>query len=122
MTSLFHIAFRDRISAARESGHYEPPEFAREGFIHCSYAHQLEATANRLFRGRHDLVLLEIDPEKTGVKVVDENLEGGTELFPHLYGTLPLSAVVAIHDFACDSEGRFTWPARKRTTHERKRP
>jgi uncharacterized protein (DUF952 family) len=94
--------------AAKESGIYEPSAFVREGFIHCSYAHQVLAVANRIFRGRPDLILLEIDPAALDCRVVDENLEGGSELFPHIYGRLPMSAVIRTHDLPCDSEGVFS--------------
>ncbi len=38
------------------------------------------AVANRIFRGRPDLVLLEIDPAELDCTVVDENLEGGSDV------------------------------------------
>jgi uncharacterized protein (DUF952 family) len=56
------------------------------------------------------LVLLEIDRAKLRCNVIDENLEGGTELFPHIYGAVPMSAVIRVHDFPCDAAGRFTVP------------
>jgi uncharacterized protein (DUF952 family) len=96
---IFHITTRDEADRARAAGEYEPAAFAHEGFIHCSYRHQVTGVANRLFRGRTGLVLFEIDPAKLACRVVDENLEGGTELYPHIYGRLPMSAVVAVHPF-----------------------
>jgi uncharacterized protein (DUF952 family) len=39
---------------------------------------------------------------------VDENLEGGTELFPHIYGRLKMSAVKKVHAFPCDEAGGFS--------------
>jgi len=104
---LFHIAEQKDIERARQLGQYAPEAFVRESFIHCSYAEQVIAVANRLFTGRHDLVLLEIDPQKLSCPVVDENLEGGMELYPHVYGPLPIAAIVAIHPFPCDEHGRF---------------
>ena len=96
---IYHITSAGEARAAGESGEYAPEAFALEGFIHCSYAHQLPSVANARFKGRTGLVLLEIDPAQLNCKVVDENLEGGTELFPHIYGRLPMSAVVRIRDF-----------------------
>jgi uncharacterized protein (DUF952 family) len=66
--------------------------------------------ANRLFAGRSDLVLLEVDRGRLTCTVVDENLEGGTDLFPHIYGPLPMAAVVRVHDFPCGPAGRFDLP------------
>jgi uncharacterized protein (DUF952 family) len=97
---LFHITTRAEIDAARTAGEYRPGGFAREGFIHCSYGPQVEATAARHFAGLTGLVLLEIDREALLCGVVDENLSGGDELFPHVYGPLPLAAVIAVHPFS----------------------
>ena len=99
---LYHITSAREARAAAQAGRYTPDAFNREGFIHCSYAHQVLATVNRIFRGRTDLVLLEIDPALLGCEVVDENLEGGAELFPHIYGRLPMAAVVQVHAFPID--------------------
>jgi len=92
------------------SGEYAPQAFAREGFIHCSYAHQVCAVANRLFKGRTDLVLFEIDPTKLRSAVIDENLEGGNEVFPHIYGKLPMQAVVRVHELPSRDDAEFQMP------------
>lgn len=93
---IYHITSANEARAAQGSGEYAPRDFQREGFIHCSYAHQVQGVIGRRFQGRTDLVLLEIDPAQLSCKVIDENLEGGAELFPHIYGHLPMAAVVQI--------------------------
>ena len=90
---IYHITSEREATEAQTSSEYTPQDFPREGFIHCSYAHQVEGVIQRRFQGRSDLVLLEIDPSQLTCRVIDENLEGGTELFPHHYGRLPMSAV-----------------------------
>jgi uncharacterized protein (DUF952 family) len=104
---IFHITTSVEAERARAAGEYEPEGFAREGFIHCSYEEQVAAVANRLFRGRTDLVLLEIDPARLSCAIVDENLEGGTVLYPHVYGRLPMSAVLTVRPFPCRADGQF---------------
>jgi uncharacterized protein (DUF952 family) len=104
---LFHITSQSEWAAAQARGEYRPQGFARDGFVHCSYANQVTGVANRLFRGRRDLVLLEIDPASLACRVVDENLEGGADLFPHIYGPVPAAAVVAVHEFPCADDGSF---------------
>ena len=108
---IFHITTAEEAGAALERGSYVPKAFAVEGFIHCSYPHQIKEVANRRFAGRSDLVLLEIDRGRLSCHVLDENLEGGTEQFPHVYGQLPMAAVVRVHPFACGAAGRFELPA-----------
>jgi uncharacterized protein (DUF952 family) len=108
MRRLYHITSKREVQEARVKGIYIPTAFPSEGFIHCSYEHQVIATANRIFRGRGDLALLEIDPAKLDCRVVEENLEGGSELFPHIYGPLKMTAVIAVHEFHCDSDGTLS--------------
>ncbi|HTM03757.1 MAG TPA: DUF952 domain-containing protein [Vicinamibacterales bacterium] len=96
--AIFHITSRAEWEAAIPTGEYRPAAFAREGFIHCSYDQQVDATRRRHFNGRSGLVLLEINRAVVQSPIVDENLSGGVELFPHIYGSLPVSAVVAVRD------------------------
>lgn len=114
MKPIFHITSREKVAQAKRSGEYVPESFEADGFIHCSYSCQLTRVADYNFRGRSDLVLLQIDRAALDCDVVDENLEGGRELFPHIYGRLPMSAVVRIDEFACGSDGRFTLPCNLR--------
>ncbi len=110
MTPIFHITSRAEAEQARRTGTYVAAAFQRDGFIHCSYARQLTRVANAHFFGRSNLVLLEIDRDRVGWEVVDENLEGGSDLFPHIYGPLPMSAVTSIVDFPCRPDGTFELP------------
>jgi uncharacterized protein (DUF952 family) len=110
VTSLLHITTRSESEAAADSGRYVPTGFAQEGFVHCSHAHQVCRVADLRFAGRSDLVLLEIDPERLAARVVEENLEGGEELFPHVYGPIPMHSVRTVHAFPCDEGGRFSLP------------
>ena len=69
------------------------------GFIHCSFLHQLEAVANRVYADWDGpLMLLELDPQQIPAEIRVENLDGGTEDFPHIYGPLPIAAVKAVHE------------------------
>lgn len=108
--TILHITSRAAWEAARTVGRYEGDTLATEGFIHCSTAAQVVATGNRLFLGRPGLVLLEIDAARVGPPIRYENLEGGTEMYPHIYGPLNASAVVAVHEFAPGPNGRFELP------------
>ncbi len=65
---------------------------------------------NARFQGTSHIVLLEIDPAKVKAEIRYENLEGGQELFPHLYGPLNREAVVAAHPVVADSSGVFATP------------
>ena len=92
MKPILHIA----TAAIWDDGDadYRAETFDHEGFIHCSTPDQVLAVAERLFRGRRDLILLVIDPRRIAHEIRYENLEGGTELFPHVYGPIAREAVV----------------------------
>lgn len=110
MRSIYHIARAALVEEASGRGIYAPREFDRDGFIHCSYAHQLPGVALRSW-GRDRWVLLQIDHARVAEHLVDENLEGGKDLFPHLYGKLPLVAILSIHSLAWDdATGQLTIP------------
>lgn len=110
MHTIYHITSNKAYENAKASGHYISPTFADDGFIHCSYRHQVLRVANTRFRGIDGLVLLGIDKNKIDDDIIDENLEGGEELFPHIYGPLPIDAVVTVKSFVGDSDGEFTIP------------
>jgi uncharacterized protein (DUF952 family) len=62
----------------------------RDGFIHFSTSAQLDETLRRHFAGQENLVLVEVDPAELGAGLRWEPSRGG-DLFPHLYGELPVS-------------------------------
>lgn len=110
MQSLYHIAPASEIERAARNGHYAPATLQSEAFIHCSYAHQVEAVLERYFKGQQNLVLLEIDPALVTARIVEENLVGGEQLYPHLYGPLPIAAVTAIRELISRPDGSFELP------------
>jgi len=64
-----------------------------DGYIHLSTADQLGDTARRHYAGRRSLMLLTVDLAALGDTVVWEPSRAGA-LFPHIYGHLPVRAVV----------------------------
>lgn len=110
-TPIFHITTRQEYEAAQTRGIYIPAGFHRDGFIHCSYSEQLIEVANFNFRGQSDLVLLEIEGAEVGAQVMDENLEGGDQLYPHIYGHLPTTAVNRVHSFPVREDGTLELPS-----------
>jgi uncharacterized protein (DUF952 family) len=110
---ILHICPRSVWEAAAAQGVYEADTLATQGFIHCSTAEQVHLPATALFRGRTDLLQLEIDEARLPVEVTWE--EGDPPhpdglLFPHLYAALPTSAVVAVREYRPDEDGSFSPP------------
>lgn len=81
----------------------------RDGFIHFSTAAQLPETAARHFAGQADLTLVAVDEEALGPDLKWEPSRGG-DLFPHLYGPLPLAAVRWAQPLADEVDGRRLLP------------
>ena len=96
---LYHIALPTDWAAAQEAGQYSASTRGRtladDGFIHCSFAEQVAATAARFYGDLDEVVMLEIDPDRLTSAVVVEDLSGTGEAFPHVYGPIELAAVVA---------------------------
>ncbi|KAJ9624912.1 hypothetical protein H2203_004862 [Taxawa tesnikishii (nom. ined.)] len=67
----------------------------RDGYIHLSTANQTSQTYDKYFKDQPDIVLAAVDLGKVDGEVKWEKSRGG-ELFPHVYGTLPFTAVMKI--------------------------
>lgn len=90
---LYKIMSRQEWETAQANGHYEGSAVdRRDGFIHLSASHQVRATAQKHFSGQTDLLLVSVAEEVLGPNLKWETSRGG-DLFPHIYGHLPLSAV-----------------------------
>lgn len=81
---------RDWREAQRSGSYAGSADDRRDGFIHLSFADQLEATAARHFRNRPNLLLVAFPVESFGDSLRLEASRGGA-LFPHLYADLPTS-------------------------------
>ena len=60
-----------------------------DGYIHFSTAAQVRETAAKHFAAQDDLLLLTINDQALGPALIYEPSRGG-DLFPHLYGPMPL--------------------------------
>jgi uncharacterized protein (DUF952 family) len=95
---------------AQEAGWFASADLATEGFIHGSELSQVLRTANKYYRGKAGLVLLEIDEALLGFPVVREDLGGSGVLFPHCYAPIPMTAIVRHFSFAESAGGGFALP------------
>lgn len=65
-----------------------------DGYIHLSTDEHLRGTLDKHFAGQENLFLARVDLAALGPDVRWELARGGA-LFPHIYGPLPLAAVIA---------------------------
>lgn len=92
------------------SAYYNSGSLEREGFIHCSFEDQVLKVANTLHKGQDDLVILCINRSKVADILRIEDLFNIKEEYPHLYGKLPVNAVMKAVPLELDSEGEFILP------------
>ncbi len=90
---------------AERAGRFDgAPVDVRDGFIHFSTAAQLRETAALHFKGERDLVLVAVNAGALGEALRFEPSRGGA-LFPHLYASLPLSAVISVTPLELQADG-----------------
>jgi uncharacterized protein (DUF952 family) len=82
---------------------------AQDGFIHFSTAEQVRETAAKHFAGLEDLLLIAVDSAALDEALKWEVSRGG-DLFPHVYGTLPLTAVSWVKPLPLGPDGRHAFP------------
>jgi uncharacterized protein (DUF952 family) len=81
----------------------------QDGFIHFSTAAQAVETAAKHFVGADDLMLIAVDASKLAPALKWEVSRGGA-LFPHVYGVLPLAAVLWAKPLPLGADGRHVFP------------
>jgi uncharacterized protein (DUF952 family) len=108
---LYHLALAADWAGAAEAGEYRVSGLGmtleEEGFIHCSLPHQVQRTADRFYRGRPDMLLLTIDPDRLTAPLRLESNRPGGEAYPHLYGPLNVDAVVDVRPVELQADGRI---------------
>ena len=103
---IYHLATRSDWEQALASGAYTTSTrgvtLEEEGFIHASRADQWEGVRARYYADvTEPLLLLEIDTDRLDVPWVEEPPAPGVEeTYPHLYGPLRPSAVVAVRELS----------------------
>jgi uncharacterized protein (DUF952 family) len=93
---IYHIVLPE-VWADFEADLYKAPSLETEGFIHCSFAEQLDAVIERYYDGKGSLVILEIDPERLMSRMIKEP-STNNEIYPHIYGPINRDAIVSVHE------------------------
>lgn len=107
---LAHLCSVEQWSRVGDDGEIHPDPAGSAAFVHLSTPEQVHLPANRLYRGRTDLLLLYIDPAALDSPVRWEPgvaTDPAGMLFPHLYGPLPARAVVKVTVYLPAPDGSF---------------
>jgi uncharacterized protein (DUF952 family) len=107
---IYHMCRQAEWAAAEAAGSYRgSSQDAADGFIHFSTAEQIRESARKHRAGQTDLVLVTVDADRLGAALKWEPSRGGA-LFPHLYGALPLDAVVRVDPLRLEPDGTHLFP------------
>ena len=95
-TTAYKILTADQWAQFQAAGmfHGAPVDLA-DGYIHLSAADQLQGTLDKHFAGQAGLVIAEVNLTILG-DMVKWEVSRGDALFPHIYGALPMTAVLGI--------------------------
>jgi uncharacterized protein (DUF952 family) len=107
---IYKICTRTQWREAERAGVFRgaPVDF-EDGYIHFSGPDQVVETATKYFARSTDLLLIAVDGSVLGKELRWEGARGGA-LFPHLYGVLPLAAVVWTKPLPLGLDGKHVFP------------
>ena len=110
MTTVYKIVAADLWQAAERSGVFTGAGIdLNDGFIHLSTGAQARRTAQLYFAGQDNLVLVAVDEASLGEALKYEPSRDG-DLFPHLYGSLPLTTVLSVRPLPLGADGNHIFP------------
>ena len=99
---IFHLTEPERWQRSHDEGVHTGStrgiDLAQEGYIHCSTASQWQATRERYYGDLDTVLLLHVDETLLPEPPVYEQLGAAPEPFPHVYGPIPLDAVVLVEE------------------------
>ena len=93
---IYHIVLPEDW-VAFETGLYRAKSLETEGFIHCSFADQLDAVIRRYYKDAGRIVILEIDPDRLISRMIKE-MSTNNEIYPHIYGPINREAIIAVKE------------------------
>jgi uncharacterized protein (DUF952 family) len=107
---IYHLVLRSLWEHQPETD-YQADSLATEGFIHCSFAHQVAWAANRFYTDASNLLVLTIDPARLtselSIEPPSPSSPPTSPVFPHIHGPLARAAVVAVSEMKRDGDGQW---------------
>lgn len=99
-----HALWEKALNDGKDKGTYSHPSLKEEGFIHCSTREQLAETLTLYFSTEKEVLVLEIHERHVKDTLKWEVSRDGKE-FPHIYGRIPLTAVLDLEIIFRDEQG-----------------
>lgn len=108
--TIYHVCRRlEWIAGAQRGAYPGSSQDAADGFIHFSTGRQVRASAAKHRAGQTGLVLLTVAADALGEALRWEVASNG-DRYPHLYGPLAVTAVLAVDDLPLDEAGHHVFP------------
>jgi uncharacterized protein (DUF952 family) len=94
---IYHVVLPEYWEERKNNSLFEAESLGPEGFIHCSYADQLDGVIERYYAEAGKIVILSIDADKLTSTLVSEPSTDG-EPYPHIYGPINTDAIVGVEE------------------------
>lgn len=108
---IYHMCRAEEWEAACETGVYHGSSQDRgDGFIHFSTAEQIVESARRHRAGQNGLVLIAVEVEQLGSRLLWEPSRSGA-LFPHCYGPLLPEEAARVEPLPLGPDGAHVFPS-----------
>lgn len=98
---FYHITTPENWAEFEDKDFYEAESLQTEGFIHASFAEQLEETLKIHYKNVAQVLLLTINSDLLTSKLVVEKSRNGED-FPHIYGAINKLAIMTIEERILD--------------------
>jgi uncharacterized protein (DUF952 family) len=107
---VYKIMSAAELARMRDDGAFRgSPADIADGYIHLSCRSQLAGTLNKHYGGVDGLMLVAVDLSRLGDTVRWEPARDG-QSFPHIYGRLPVEAVVSVAPVERTADGTVRLP------------
>lgn len=94
---IYHIVLPEIWERFADEPDYEAESLATEGFIHCSYRHQLEDVLDRYYSAAGRVLILGINASRLTSPLIAEP-STNREIYPHIYGRINRAAITGIEE------------------------
>jgi uncharacterized protein (DUF952 family) len=94
---IYHIVLPEVWEKFKNEKFYEAESLRAEGFIHCSFAEQIETVLQRYYKDAEKVLILSVEAGKLTSELVNEP-STNNEIYPHIYGKINHEAIVEIEE------------------------
>jgi uncharacterized protein (DUF952 family) len=95
--TIYHLVLPEVWETFKDQDFYYATSLQSEGFIHCSFAEQIEGVLGRYYQGVKQVLILTIETDKLTSKLVNEP-STNNEIYPHIYGQINRQAITEIEE------------------------